>query len=118
MLVRAWADALRRGDVQAASAYFALPSRASNGGGPILLTTRADVQSFNEGLPCGARMIASARGEDGFFIATFVLGERPGPGTCGAASDATARTAFRVKGGKITDWVRVADLPQAAGVDA
>ena len=117
-VVRAWADALRRGDVEAASRYFALPSRASNGAGPMLLATLADVRVFNEELPCGARMIASERADDGFFIATFVLTERPGPGTCGAATDETARTAFRVKDGKITDWVRVRDLPEAPGVEA
>ncbi len=117
-VVRAWSDALRRGDVDAAVRYFAVPSRAANGTGPIQLASKQDVRAFNEALPCGARLIAGEPADDGFFIATFVLTERPGPGTCGLAKTSTARTAFRVKDGRITDWLRVGDLPMAPRVDA
>ena len=47
-----------------------------------------------------------------------MLTERPGPGTCGSGTGATARTAFRVKDGKITDWLRVQDLPEAESTPA
>src|ERR687896_43382 len=33
-VIRGWADALRRGDVARANAYFRIPSRVSNGGAP------------------------------------------------------------------------------------
>jgi hypothetical protein len=49
----------------------------------------------------------------GFFIATFRLTERPGPGECGSGTGETARTAFRVRDDHITDWLRVRDIESA-----
>ena len=112
-IVRRWADTLRRGDVKAATAFFAVPSFVANGGPPAHLTTHAAVLDFNRSLPCGARLVRADRAHHGFVIATFVLTERPGPGSCGSGTGATARTAFRVKDGLITDWLRVEDLPDA-----
>ncbi len=112
-VVRTWSDALRHGDVARAARSFAVPSLVANGGPPQRLTTGAEVLAFNSGLPCGAKLVATERGPRGFTIATFVLTERPGPGTCGAGVGGTARTAFRVRGGKITDWLRVQDIPAA-----
>ena len=112
-IVRRWADTLRRGDVRAAATFFAVPSFDANGGPPEHLTTHAAILDFNSGLPCGARLVRADRAHHGFVIATFVLTERPGPGTCGSGTGATARTAFRVKNGRITDWLRVQDLPDA-----
>jgi hypothetical protein len=40
-------------------------------------------------------------------IATFRLTERPGPGRCGAGTGELARTAFRIAGGEIVEWLRV-----------
>ena len=59
------------------------------------------------------KLVATERGPRGFTIAPFVLTERPGPGTCGAGVGNTTRTAFRVRGGRITDWLRVQDIPVA-----
>jgi hypothetical protein len=112
-IVRRWADTLRRGDVEAATTFFAVPSFVANGGPPAHLTTRAAILHFNRSLPCGARLVRADRARRGFVIATFVLTERPGPGTCGSGTGATARTAFRVRNGRITDWLRVQDLPDA-----
>ena len=112
-VVRAWSDALRHGEVAQAARYFEVPSLVANGGPPQRLTTGAQILEFNAGLPCGAKLVATERGPRGFTIATFVLTERPGPGTCGAGVGSTARTAFRVRGGKITDWLRVQDIPAA-----
>jgi hypothetical protein len=112
-VVRAWSDALRHGDVAGAARYFAVPSLVANGAPPQELTTAAEVLDFNAGLPCGAKLVATERGPRGFTIATFVLTERPGPGVCAAGVGHTARTAFRVRGGKITDWLRVQDIPAA-----
>jgi hypothetical protein len=108
-VVRRWADALRHGDVRAASRYFALPSTVSNGTAPIKLDKREDVRFFNRTLPCGARLIATEPTVNGFFFATFLLTERPGRGSCGAGTGQTARTAFRVRDHLITDWLRVPD---------
>ena len=44
-----------------------------------------------------------------FMIVTFTLIERPGKGSCGTGAGQTARTAFRVRDGLITDWLRVPD---------
>jgi hypothetical protein len=112
-VVRAWADTLRHGRVRAAARYFALPSLVSNGTAPIKLETRAEAEFFNRTLPCGARLIDTEPASHGFFIATFRLTERPGPGECGMGTGNTARTAFRVRDEQITDWLRVQDVESA-----
>jgi len=110
-VVRAWADTLRRGEVRAAARYFALPSLVSNGTAPIKLETRAEAELFNRTLPCGAEVIDAEPAPHGFFIATFRLTERPGAGKCGSGTGGTARTAFRIRDERITDWLRVQDIP-------
>jgi hypothetical protein len=112
-IVREWADTLRAGRVRAAARYFALPSLVSNGTPPIKLETRAEAEFFNRTLPCGAKLIDTEPAPHGFFIATFRLTERPGPGACGSGTGETARTAFRVRGERITDWLRVRDIESA-----
>ncbi len=114
-IVRAWADTLRRGDVRGASRYFALPSRVSNGTPMLNLKTRRMVRLFNRSLPCGAKVIASEPAPKGFVYVTFELTERPGPGSCGSGTGNTARTAFRVRAGHITDWLRVPEVEAAPG---
>lgn len=109
-VIKEWADELRAGDVLAASEHFAVPSVVQNGTPPIRLTNRHDIEAFNRSLPCGAtliRAISSGR----YTIATFELTERPGPGECGHGVGETARTAFVIEGGLITQWRRVVDLP-------
>jgi hypothetical protein len=112
-IVREWADTLRAGRVRAAARYFALPSLVSNGTPPIKLETRAEAEFFNRTLPCGAELIDTEPAPHGFFIATFRLTERPGAGECGSGTGETARTAFRVRGDRITDWLRVRDIESA-----
>jgi hypothetical protein len=114
-VVRAWADTLRRGDVRGAARYFALPSVVANGTAPIRLETRAEVRFFNRTLPCGAKVIGTETAANGFFIATFRLTERPGPGSCGTGTGQTARAAFRVRDELITDWLRVQDIDEEPG---
>lgn len=108
-VIRAWADTLRRGDVEGAAEYFAVPATVSNGTPPLELETRAEVEFFNRTLPCGAQVIATEAVAHGFVIATFRLTERPGKGRCGTGTGATARTALLVRDGHITDWLRVPD---------
>ena len=110
-VVRGWADDLRRGDVDAAAARFALPATVANGTPEIELETRAEVRSFNRALPCGGRVTDILR-HHGYLIATFELTERPG-GDCGSGMGNTAQAAFQVRDGKITRWLRVDDGEQA-----
>ena len=104
-VVRAWADDLRRGDVAAASAHFALMAEVSNGTPVMRLRTHADVRAFNVSLPCGARVVDTRRAH-GLLVADFVLTERPG-GDCGAGAGGTASAAFEIRDGRIVRWLRL-----------
>jgi hypothetical protein len=114
-VIRDWAGTLRNGDISGAAKFFALPSIVQNGSDPIALRTRADARAFNEGLPCGARLLRISSSA-GYTTATFRLTERPGPGTCGTGTGMTARTTFVIKDGKIREWRRVADEPDTGPV--
>jgi hypothetical protein len=109
-VIEEWSDELRAGDVVAASDRFAIPSVVQNGTPPIRLTDRRDVEAFNRSLPCGAKLIR-AISSGRYTIATFELTERPGPGECGDGVGETAKTAFEIHRGLITQWRRVVDLP-------
>jgi limonene-1,2-epoxide hydrolase len=104
-VVRAWADALARGDIDAATDRFAVPAIVANGTPEIRLETRDEVRFFNDTLPCGGRVVGTRR-RDGFVIATIRLTNRPG-GDCGSGAGNTAKTAFQVRDGKIVRWLRV-----------
>jgi hypothetical protein len=107
-VIKGWADELRAGDVSVASERFAVPSVVQNGTAPLPLTSRAQVEAFNQSLPCGAKLteaVSSGR----YTIATFELTERPGPGECGRGVGDTAKTAFVIHDNKITEWRRVVD---------
>ena len=107
-VIKSWADELRAGDVAAASERFALPSVVQNGTPALRLTNRREVEAFNRSLPCGARLTAAvATGR--FTVATFVLTERPGPGECGNGVGESAKTAFVIRDGLITQWRRVVE---------
>jgi hypothetical protein len=110
-VIRGWADELRAGDVAAASKRFALPTVVQNGTPTLRLTTRSEIEAFNQSLPCGATL-TEAVSVDRFTIATFKLTERPGPGECGNGVGETAKTAFVVRKGLITQWRRVVDTGQ------
>jgi SnoaL-like domain len=101
-----WATALREGDIDGASRYFAIPSVAENG--PILVRIRDlnDARRFNASLPCGGELVRAVS-EGDFVIATFRLTERPGPGECGSGTGAEAQTAFVIEDGQIVEWRRV-----------
>ena len=105
-MIDEWAKALASGDVDAAAAFFAIPSVAENG--PILveISDVGDARLFNASLPCGAELIEAITEGDS-TVATFRLTERPGPGTCGEGTGGTAQTAFGIEDGKITQWRRV-----------
>ena len=105
-IIRGWADALRRGRVERAAGYFAIPSVVSNGQTPLRLTSRDDVRHFNRTLPCGAKIL-HAEDTGTFVVATFRLTERPGRGRCGSGTGGKASTAFLIRRGHIVQWRRV-----------
>jgi hypothetical protein len=109
--VRAWADALRHGDEAGAARYFAPGSRVANGGEPLRLRTTAAARAFNHSLPCGAVVTQVEPSAHGFVIATFRLTERPGAGSCGDGTGHTARVALRIADGRISDWIRLEEVP-------
>jgi hypothetical protein len=117
-VIRAWSDALRRGDVRGAARFFALPSVMINGtdasGDAVLITigTLAEAEQANESLPCGALLLSTdQRGR--YVNALFRLTGRPGPGgsTCGTGAGQTARTNFVIMNGRILEWIRAPDDP-------
>jgi hypothetical protein len=117
-VIRAWSDALRRGDVRGASRYFALPSVMINGtdetGAALVITlgTLAQAEAANESLPCGATLLSTdQRGR--YVNALFRLTGRPGPGgtDCGTGAGQTARTNFVILNGRILEWIRAPDDP-------
>jgi hypothetical protein len=114
-VIRGWADALRAGHVNEASRFFAIPAMVADGTNPLRrLGNRKAVRNFNLGLPCGAVLVATERGQGSFVIATFKLTERPGPrrGTCGTGVDRLAATAFLIERRHIVRWLRAPDPAQ------
>jgi len=100
-VVRAWSQALNRGDDRAAADLFARGARAVQGGRVFVLRTHDEAAAWNRGLPCAGRIVSlGRRGE--LVTATFVLGHRPGHTCDGPGAEATA--VFRVRGGKIVLW--------------
>jgi len=100
-LVVAWADAVRRGDERRAARYFAIPALIDQGQ-TFRLTTRVQIQAFNEALPCGARVLAVGR--DGrYVVATFRLVPRPGH-ECGTGTGERVRVAFLIRNGKFREF--------------
>ncbi|HUA70010.1 MAG TPA: hypothetical protein VMA96_02975 [Solirubrobacteraceae bacterium] len=117
-VIRAWSDALRRGDVRGAARFFALPSLMINGtdasGGALLITigTLGEAEEANASLPCGAVLLSTdQRGR--YVNALFRLTGRPGLGgsSCTPGVGQTARTNFVIVGGRILEWIRAPDDP-------
>jgi hypothetical protein len=114
-VIRGWADALRAGRVNAASRFFAIPALVADGTNPKRSLQGLDaVRQFNRGLPCGAKLLNTKRGQDSFVVATFVLTERPGPGECGTGVDQRVATIFLIEKHHIVQWLRAEDPPQPA----
>ncbi len=107
-IIRGWSDELRHGHVDAASRYFTVPSVVSNTGiDAATLSSRADVKEFNDGFPCGAKLVKVRRSVKHFVIGTFTLTERPGK-TCDGPGN-LAEVAFLIHRHHIQQWVRAPD---------
>jgi hypothetical protein len=113
-IIKGWSDSLRQGRVEAASRYFQIPVLISNNTpGYIILGTQDEVMEFNRTLPCGAKLIRTRRGADGFVVGDFKLTERKNsPEPCGTGVGATASVAFQIDKGHITKWVRVVETTE------
>jgi hypothetical protein len=105
-VIRGWSNTLRHGHVARAARYFALPSIVANGTPPLSLRTRAQAEQFNRVLTCGAKVVSLKRTDHHRVLATFRLTDRPG-GDCGIGKGNLAYTAFRIRGGRITQWLRI-----------
>lgn len=106
-VIRRWARALRRGDVDAAAALFAVPSYFSTGGQPIEIHDRIQARAANASLSCGAEFVSAAlRGR--LIAVLFRLTGRPGIGgsSCRGGVGQTARTDFLIERGKIVAWIQ------------
>jgi hypothetical protein len=99
-VIRGWSDALRGSDVERATSFFSVPLVVSQGTAGVL-GSRARVREFNDGLPCGSRVTGVKRDGE-YFVASFVLTERPGK-RCDAPG-ASARVAFKLRGGRLSEW--------------
>jgi ketosteroid isomerase-like protein len=109
-VIRSWARALTAGDLDRAASYFSLPAIVENGTPPVRITSRAQAREFNQLLPCGARLLATAR-HGAYVYATFRLTNRVG-GDCASGTGAIAATAFLIRDGKIVQWRRLASPGQ------
>ncbi len=99
-VITGWSDALRGSDVEKATTFFTVPLIVSQGP-TARLTTRARVRLFNSSLPCGSKVTGVER-QDGYFVASFLLTERPGERCDGPGN--TARVAFKLSGRRIREW--------------
>jgi ketosteroid isomerase-like protein len=109
-VIRDWARALTAGDLDRAASYFSLPAIVENGTPPVRITSRAQAREFNKLLPCGARLLSTAR-HGPYTFATFRLTDRVG-GDCASGIGAVAATAFLIRDGKIAQWRRLANPGQ------
>jgi hypothetical protein len=109
-VIRDWAQAVTADDLDRAASFFALPAIVENGTPPVRITSRGEARAFNELLPCGARLVATAR-HGAYIYATFRLTDRVG-GDCGAGTGGIAATAFLIRSSKIVEWRR---LPNPGG---
>jgi hypothetical protein len=112
-IIKGWSDSLRNGHVEKASSYFETPVLISNNEPEKVLTAADEVIEFNSTLPCGAKLVSTRRGSDGFVVGTFKLTERKNaPQPCGTGVGAHASVAFGIQDGHIRAWVRVVEDSQ------
>ena|SRR6188472_1507339 len=108
-LIAGWANALREGNAERAARYFALPAIVAQSD-TIQLATHADALEFNEGLPCGARLL-EVQHNGRYIVGTFRLTAKPGQ-TC-LTPGQRVRVAFVIQRRHFTEWRQVPDRPGA-----
>lgn len=112
--IRGWADALRHGHVDRAVGYWEVPAVYSNGDAPVQLPTARAIREVNDGFPCGAKVVSLRRDprDQHFVDAVFVLTERRGSAKPCDGPGGRAETAFRIRKGKIAEWLRLPNPPE------
>jgi len=78
----------------------------------LTLSSRSDVRIFNDALSCGSIVTSAGGAKRGFTIATVRLTRRKGA-DCGTGTGHSARTAILVRDGRIAEWYRLPDDPDA-----
>lgn len=109
-VIAGWADAVRRGDLDAAAAFFDLPALVYQPSQPAALqvNTPQIAAAFNASLPCGAKLIGT--NPDGrYVVGTFLL-VSVGKAKCDGAGS-VARVGFvfgdRRHPRQFTEWWQV-----------
>jgi hypothetical protein len=74
-IVRAWSEALNRGDDREAAELFADGAKITQGDVEYMLADKGDRLGFNSGLPCSGEIV-DLHANGGEVTATFQLGER------------------------------------------
>jgi ketosteroid isomerase-like protein len=108
-LIAAWAAAVRKGDSERAANFFSLPAIVAQSD-TIQLATHEDALAFNEGLPCGARLL-EVQHDGRYIVATFRLTAKPRQ-TC-LTPGQLVRVAFVIQRRHFTEWRQVPDTPGA-----
>lgn len=103
-IVRRWSAALNANDNKAAGALFAPNARVVQSGLDARLTPALAV-TFNEGLPCGGKIVRMQRSGNR-VVATFLLTERP-KHRCDAPGQKAAALFIVNKKGRIVLWAQV-----------
>src|SRR3954447_20636791 len=119
VVIRAWVDALRKGNYARANAQFATPSLIQNGGPAITLKTPRQVDAFNRSLPCGAELLDTQEVGDHRTLGIFRLTTASDGRTCRGAAGHRARVSFLIDSDHhIKEWIRVANGPPAGSTQA
>ncbi len=114
-VVKRWLAALTRGDIEAAAATFADGAVVVNVSPPLRLRNRRDRIGFNRTFPCGAEVV-DASTVKGYLVVTYRLTDRAGSACDGPGG--TALGAIKVTRGRMTEWYRLPDPPQAPDAKA
>jgi hypothetical protein len=114
-IVRAWSDALNRGDNLAAAELFVLPAIVVQGEFAGEFRTREDLTAWHASLPCSGRIVEISY--DGpRVIVVFELGDRA-EGACDAPPGTRAAAIFLIRAGAIVGWRQIPP-PDATSPDA
>ena len=109
-VVKRWLAAETHADFAAAAATFADGARVENASPVIVLRDRRARLAFTSAFPCGAEVV-SATSKAGYLLVTYRLTDRVGSKCDGPGNEAYG--AIRIRGGRMTEWYRLADPPQA-----
>ena len=112
-VIRGWSEAVRHGDVDAATRYFTVPATIGRVPtvAPVVIHARKQLRLFNRTLRCGAKLTRWERAPHRFVVATFKLTDRRGY-KCNATPGTLAAVAFLIRHRHIEQWLQV-NVPPA-----